>query len=100
VIAADAALLAKHAMMVWARPEVECAADAQSVAWCKACGWTVDDALQALKAIEDWALDHRQIDAVFGSDPEETGALGEWLRQRTVGYLSLRDRMDRIRALA
>lgn len=97
-LAADLALIAKHALMVWAKPEWELAADAAAVEWCEACGWGADEAVQALRAVEAGALDHGQIDAVFGSDPEEDGPVAEWLRQRRTGYLSLRDRMERIQA--
>lgn len=97
-LASDVALVAKHALTVWARPEWELAADERGARLAITAGWRLDDCLDALRTLERWALDHRQLEAVFGLDPERAGPLGEWLRQRRIGYLSLRDRMDSLRA--
>lgn len=99
-LALDVALVAKHALMVWARPEWELQADAEGARLARAAGWALDDCLAALDTLERWALDHHRVDAVFGAEPDE-GPLAEWLRQRRTGYLSLRDRreaLERLRA--
>jgi Zn-dependent protease with chaperone function len=97
-LALDVALVAKHALMVWSRPEWELAADAEGARLAVTAGWSVDDGLAALRVLARWALDHRRADDVLGAGPD-AGLLGEWMRQRRTGYLSLRDRIDALERL-
>jgi Zn-dependent protease with chaperone function len=97
-LALDVALVAKHALLVWARPEWELAADERGAVLAMGAGYALDDCLAALRTLERWALDHRRLAAVFGREPGE-GPLAEWWRQRTSGYLSLRDRLEALQRL-
>jgi hypothetical protein len=90
--AADAAQVVRRALLAWARPEWELAADAESARLVCAAGYTLDDCLAALDTLERWARQHHPERAT-----EDDGTFGGWLRQRSTGYHSLQDRMDALR---
>jgi predicted Zn-dependent protease len=91
-------------------PEHEAAADARAFAMCLDAGYDAERCIHALDILEANALDRGDTDAVFGledaNDPDVREAhpwllnARVWAWERLRGYLPLRERKARLRALA
>jgi predicted Zn-dependent protease len=87
-------------------PEKECEADRYALDLCRAAGYDGRLCLGVFDALEQYALDMRDLDMVYGLDAEADDELDEnapwttkaqiWVWQRKRGYLPIQDRRQRL----
>jgi hypothetical protein len=98
----DISLLLRSVEWFFISPEAESAADAKALDLCLAAGYDGKKCLEVFDILEMYALDHRDIDMVFGPDSSMTedaagikrwiGQAKTWGWQRMRRYLPIRDR--------
>ena len=88
-------------------PEQECEADRSALELCVKAGYDGRKCVELFKKLEKFALDMGDITAVYGpdhpdDDPAEDPSWGarirQWLHERKHGYLSVRDRYEKLLA--
>jgi predicted Zn-dependent protease len=90
-------------------PERECDADDYSLRLCVKAGYDGLRCLRFFQILENYALNMKQDEAVYGPDPESDEELSPhasfvtkariWAYQRSRGYLPIRDRRQRLEHL-
>jgi predicted Zn-dependent protease len=102
--AGNAVLLARAAERFLIGPEAEAAADARALDLSLAAGYDGKRCLKVFDILEAYAIDHRDLDIVFGTDhslSDSTQAVRRWASQaknwawqRVRGYVPIRDRKE------
>lgn len=102
----DVVLLMRAAEKLFMGPERESAADARALDLCLTAGYDGRRCLEAFEILEAYALDHHDLDMVFGPDePLRDGAAGvrRWVEQAKVwgwqrlrGYPAIRERKSAV----